>query len=279
MSAPGSLEARIDGPAPRVERPAAAGGRCVAVVGGKGGVGKTNLAANLAIAAAGLGQRVLLVDGDLGLSNVDVLLGLVPDLCVADVLAGRCSVEDALMDGPRGVRILPAASGRFDLASLAPRHLQALLKRIECVTDDFDLVLVDAGAGIGPSVVGLSSLCDPILLVTTGEPTAVADAYATLKVLHQSHPSRRLEVVVNSAADELDARETHRHLARVADRFLDCQLFYRGFLPSDPRLVDAVARQRAVVEAYPSARSSRRLIELAAGLVRDGDRPRARSEP
>jgi len=250
----------------------------VAVVSGKGGVGKTNLAVNLAIAAAGLGQRVLLVDGDFGLSNVDVLLGLVPDRCVADVLAGRCSAEEALMDGPRGVRILPAASGRLDLAGLAPRHLQALLRRIRRLADAFDLVLVDAGAGIGPSVVALSSLCDPILLVTTGEPTAVADAYATLKILHQSDPSRRLEVVVNSAADELAARETHRHLARVADRFLDCQLFYRGFLPSDPRLVDAVARQRAVVQAYPSARSSRRLIELAAGLVRDGDRPRAGPE-
>lgn len=256
------VEARTTASAP-------AATRHVAVVSGKGGVGKTNLAANLAVAAAGLGKRVLLVDGDLGLSNVDVLLGLVPARSVADVLADLCTVEEALIEGPRGIRILPAASGRCDLAAVTVGDMQALLRRIRRAAAAFDLVLVDAGAGIGPSVIALAAACDPILVVTTPEPTALADAYATLKVLHQTVPERTLEVVVNGAPTELEARTPYQHLARVARRFLGRELVYRGFLPTDPRLVDAVARQRAVVEVYPSARSSRRLIELAAGLVRE----------
>lgn len=248
--------------------------RCVAVVSGKGGVGKTNLAANLAVAAAGLGRRVLLVDGDLGLSNVDVLLGLVPDHCVADVVSGQRSLEEAFVTGPRGVQILPAASGRLDLAALAPSDLHALLRRIRRAASGFDLVIVDGGAGVGPTVVGLASICDPVWVVTTPEPTAMADAYATLKVLHQQDASRTFELVVNAAPDESAARSTHRQLTRVAERFLGHSIGWAGFLPTDRCLADAVARQRAVVEAYPSAASSRRLVELAAGLVRRP--PRAR---
>lgn len=269
MSAPIVVEA---GNAPRAGKtcePALEGARFVAVASGKGGVGKTNIAANLAVAAAGLGQRVLLVDGDLGLANVDVLLGLVPDLSVADVLADRCSVEDALVDGPRGVKILPAASGRWDLAALGGSEMRALLRRIRRAAAGFDLVLIDAGAGVGPSVVALASSCDPILVATTAEPTALADAYATLKVLHRAAPKRRLEIVVNGARNELEAGVPYRHLARVARRFLKCRIGYRGYVSYDRRLVDAVARQRAVVEAYPSALSSRQLIKLAADLVRD----------
>lgn len=269
MSAP-ELAATRSGADPTglpLDAPVSPAARCVAIVSGKGGVGKTNLAANLAVAASGLGQRVLLVDGDLGLANIDVLLGLVPGRGVADVVAGQCSIEEALIEGPRGVSILSAASGRFDLAALAPPDLQALLRRIRRTAAAFDLILMDAGAGVGPSVVGLASICNPVLVVTNSEPTALADAYATLKVLNQNDASQRFELLVNGASNENDARRTHRQLARVAERFLSRPVGYAGFLPSDPRLVDAVARQRAVVEAYPSARSSKKLIELAAALV------------
>ncbi len=258
MTSPGTWQT----PAPRAPR-------FVAAVSGKGGVGKTNVVANLAVAAAGLGSRVMIVDGDLGLSNVDVLLGLVPSLSVADVLAGSCEVEEALLRGPRGVRILPAASGRQDLAALERPALDALMARIRDAARDCDLVLIDAGAGVGPSVVGLAAACDPVIVVTTGEPTSLADAYATLKVVHRAAPERRLDVLVNAARDERDARRTHRHLERVARRFLAADVRYRGFLPSDPRLPDAVARQRAVVEAFPSAPVSRQLVALAAELTRE----------
>lgn len=240
-------------------------GRLVAAVSGKGGVGKTNLVANLAVAAGGLGARVLLVDGDLGLANVDVLLGLVPRRSVADWLAAECPLRDVLVDGPRGIHVLPAASGRVDLAALDPVSLARLRGLLREAARDYDLVLVDAGAGVGPSVVGLAAVCDPVIVVTTPEPTSLADAYATLKVLHRV---TRLEVLVNVARDEAEARRTHAQLERVAGRFLGLAVPFRGFVPRDPRLADAVSRQRAVVDVYPSAISSQRLVALAAGLLR-----------
>lgn len=239
----------------------------VAAVSGKGGVGKTNLVTNLAVAAAGLGGRVLLVDGDLGLANVDVLLGLVPAFTVADVLEGHCSFEDALLEGPRRVRILPAASARPDLPALWGPALERLTEMLKEAAARYDLVLVDAGAGIGPAVVGLAGASTRALLVTNAEPTSLADAYATVKVLSRAAASVSVDVVVNEARDEGQARSTHGHLERMARRFLDIPVAFRGFLPRDPRMVEAVARQRAVVEVFPSAASSRKLVELARFLL------------
>jgi len=242
----------------------------VAVLSGKGGVGKTNLVANLAVASAGLCQRVLVVDGDLGLANVDVLLGLVTPFTVEDVLLGRCRLEEALVEGPRGLRLLPAAAGRSDLAALHPDPVRRLMALLREAARDFDLVLVDAGAGIGPSVVGLASSCDRALLVTTPEPTSLADAYAALKLLARaSAGSLPVDLVVNEVRDEFQARATHARLERLAHRFLDASIGFRAFLPSDPRLADAVACQRAVVELFPAAPSSRRLVALARGLLRE----------
>ena len=241
----------------------------VAVVSGKGGVGKTNLVANLAVAAAGQGARVLVVDGDLGLANLDVLLGLTPTRSIADVLDGRCELGEILIEGPRGVHLIPAAAGRCDLPALRPRQLAPLLAPLWRLARRYDLALVDAGAGVGPAVVALAASCRRALLLTTPEPTSFADAYATLKVLHQQAPSLPVELIVNAARDELSARDTHERLERVAHRFLGVAVGYRGFLPRDPRLAEAVARQRAVVQAYPTAASSRRIVALATGLLRE----------
>jgi flagellar biosynthesis protein FlhG len=245
----------------------------VAVLSGKGGVGKTNLVANLAVASAGLSRRVLVVDGDFGLANVDVLLGLVTPFTVEDVLLGRCRLEEALVEGPQGLRLLPAAAGRSDLAALHPDHVRRLMALLREAASDFDLALVDAGAGIGPSVVGLASSCDRALIVTTPEPTSLADAYAALKILvRASAGSPPVDLVVNEVRDELQARATHARLERLAHRFLDASIGFRGFLPSDPRLADAVACQRAVVELFPAAPSSRRLVALAQSLLRESAR-------
>lgn len=242
--------------------------RFVAAVSGKGGVGKTNLMANLAIAAGGLGARVLLVDGDLGLANVDVLLGLVPPRSVADVLDGSCPLEDALALGPRGVHVLPAAAARRDLAAAGAPTLQPLLRMLEEASAAYDLVLIDAGAGIGPSVLALAAACDPVLLITNAEPTSLADAYAILKVMQREPSAGRVELVVNSARNETDARRTHGQLDRIAQRFLGTRLRWRGYLPQDERLADSVSEQRAVVDAFPGAPVSRCLVRMAAELLR-----------
>jgi len=242
----------------------------IAVVSGKGGVGKTNLVANVAIAAAGLGAKVLVVDGDLGLANVDVLLGLTPERTVADVIDGRCSFESAVIPGPGGIHVLPAASGRSDLPSFRPDRLAGLLVPFFEAVERYDLVLVDAGAGVGPAVITLAAACRQVLLLVTGEPTSFTDAYATLKVLRREAPSLPVEVLVNHAANDDEARGVHERLARVSDRFLDMRPAYLGYLPGDPRLARAVAAQRAVVEIYPNAPSSRRLVAIARDLLAAG---------
>jgi flagellar biosynthesis protein FlhG len=240
----------------------------VTVLSGKGGVGKTNLVVNLAVAARGFGARVLVVDGDLGLANVDVLLGLVPPYTIADLLEERCSLQEALVKGPRGVEILPAAAGRSDMAALPVADMERLSAKLREAAASFDLVLIDAGAGVGPSVIGLTAICCRAIIVTTSEPVSMADAYATFKILRRNEMKAPVDLVVNSVRDELDARSTHTRLNRMARRFLDSNIGYLGFLPHDPRLAEAVARQRAVVELFPSAPSSRRLVALAQGLLR-----------
>jgi flagellar biosynthesis protein FlhG len=245
----------------------------VGVVSGKGGVGKTNLAVNVAVASRALGARVLVVDGDLGLANVDVLLGIASTRNAADVLSGACALAEAIAPGPRGIHVLPAASAREDLSALRPRELAALLVPLFRAAEDYDLVLVDAGAGLGPAVLGLAAACDRLLLVTTPEPTAFADAYAMLKVAGRELPGIPIELVVNETRTVHDAQRTHHRLCKLSRRFLAQAPPLVGAVPQDSFLTQAVARQKAVVDAFPTAPSSRAFQRLAARLL-ETPRPR-----
>lgn len=243
--------------------------RMVAFVSGKGGVGKTHLAVSAALAAAGLGARVLLVDGDLGLANVDVLLGLPAGAGSRELLEGRARLDEVLHRGPRGVHILPAASARAELAALPRTEIARLAALLRRAAARFDLVLLDLGAGIGPVVLQLAALCGRAVVVATPEPTSLADAYAVVKLLHGQGrgDGPELELVVNTAGSELEALETHDHLDRLARRFLGRGLRYRGHVPRDPRVPRAVALQRAVVEAAPTSPAARAIVRLAADLL------------
>ncbi|MCG8590523.1 MAG: AAA family ATPase [Proteobacteria bacterium] len=249
-------------------------GRVVAVASGKGGVGKTNLAANLAIAASAQRARVLLVDADLGLANVDVLLGLKPERHIGDVLSGRYPIRDALTRGPRGVDLLASTSGLRPESQWpgAARLLDALSE----IQDQYDLVLVDAGAGVAAHVVELAAACGRVLVVLTSDPTSLADAYALLKLVWQVEPAAEAEVLVNAARSEGEGRRAFGHLRDLAARFLGRELLLRGVLPLDARLERAARLQRAVVEAFPTAASSRRLTALAHELIprRGAEAPR-----
>lgn len=246
-----------------------AGGRglVVSVVSGKGGVGKTNIAANLAVAAARRGQRVLLVDGDLGLANVDVLLGLVSNASLADVLDGHACVEEALLAGPRGIRVLPAASGRSALASLSGVAVARLVEFVAELAARFEITFVDAASGIGPAVVQLAAASTRRILVTTAEPTSLADAYALLKVLRCDAGVDTVELLVNNVRHEREALATRERLKRMVTRFLDLDLGWLGWLPRDPQIVEAVARQRAVVDLFPASRAASRLVDLAERIL------------
>ncbi|RIL04895.1 MAG: cobyrinic acid a,c-diamide synthase [Proteobacteria bacterium] len=239
----------------------------VSVLGGKGGVGKTNVACNLAVAAAARGARVLLVDGDLGLANVDVLLGLVPRGTLADVAAGRARAEEVLVRGPRGVDVLPAASGRSEMAALAGEALAPLLGAIVELARGYDVAFVDAAPGVGAAVVAFAAVSARRIVVATPEPTSLADAYALLKVMRRDAGAPDADLLVNAVRHEREARDTQGRLARLVARFLDLELRALGWLPRDARLVEAVALQRAVVEAFPASAVARRIGALADTLL------------
>lgn len=241
--------------------------RLTAVVSGKGGVGKTVIVANVAVAAAGIGARVLVVDGDMGLSNLDLLMGLSPTLNVVDVLTGRCSFGEALVKGPKGIDLLPAGSGRRDLSVFETGGSERLMQLLAVASADYDLILLDAGAGIGKVVIDLALLSSRVLLVAIPEPTSYADAYATCKTLWLANPNLQIETLINCSENLQEGRRVHAHLEMMCDRFLNKQLDLRGILPRDRRVREAVVRQRVVVEAFPNCEIARCFGDLAQQLV------------
>lgn len=253
------------------------GANLVTALSGKGGVGKTNVAVNLAVASARRGARVLLVDGDLGLSNVDVLLGLVPQGTLADVLDERASMQSVLVRGPRGIDVLPAASGRSALAALDLETALHLVARVTDFAARYDLAFVDAAPGVGPLVVAFAAASARRILVATPEPTSLADAYATAKLLARDAAVAQIDLLVNTARHEREARATRERLERMVARFLDCELASLGWLPHDARLAEAVKLQRPVVDAFPQSAVARKLDALAETLLGDDARDPARS--
>ena len=239
----------------------------VGVLSGKGGVGKTMLVSNLALAAAARGSRVLAVDGDLGLSNLDLALGLVPDRTVADLLAGACSFEETIVEDPRGIHLLPAATARSDLPSMGPSELGRLLVPLFQARARYDLILVDLGSGISSTVLSLSAACDRLLLVATPDPTSLADAYAVVKVLCGLGLEGPIEVLINGVRGQSEAIAAHGRLRRVAQRFLQTRLPLAGYVSKDARVAEAIKLQQPVVEAFPSARASHQIRKLAEALL------------
>lgn len=237
--------------------------RVVAVTSGKGGVGKTNVSVNLAMALAAQGRRVLLMDADLGLANVDVLLGLRPLYNLSHVIRGERTLEEILIDGPGGIKIVPAASGVKPMAQLSLMEHAALVRGFSDLSLNFDTLLVDTAAGISDSVITFSRAAQEVIVVVRDEPTSLADAYALIKVLNRDHGIGRFHVLSNMSASPQEGQTTFAKLANVADRFLDVTLDYLGTIPYDECLVKAVRSQRSVVEAFPGSRSTQAFKNLA----------------
>lgn len=240
--------------------------RVIAVTSGKGGVGKTHLCANLAVLAARAGRRVLLVDADLGLANADIVLGICPTHHLGHLLDGTASADDVLAQGPHGIRVLSAASGVQRLTRLGDEQKRALIAAFDPLDQRFDLVLVDCGAGIGDNVLFFAGAAQEALLVVSPEPTSLADAYATVKVLSQEAGVTNFSVVANQAAD-FQGRDVFRRLVQVTERFLSARLTYLGSVPRDESLLRALQVQQPVVDLYPRAPASRSLAALAEALL------------
>jgi flagellar biosynthesis protein FlhG len=235
----------------------------IAVTGGKGGVGKTSVAVNLATALTEQGKRVLLFDGDLGLANVDVLLGLSPKVTLEQVLDGRCTLEEAVIDAPQGFKVLPGASGVARMASLSTAEHLGLVQAFSHLTAGLDVLIVDTAAGIADGVRQFCQAAQQVLVVLRDEPASLTDAYALIKVLNRDHGVRRFRILANMSPSQGAGEALYRKLERVANRFLDVVLEYAGEIPEDTFVRAAIREQRSVVKAYPSSASARAFTRLA----------------
>jgi len=238
--------------------------RVIAVTGGKGGVGKTNVSVNLAAALAAAGRRVVLLDGDLGLANVDVFLGLSPRHTLAHVLAGERTLDEILVEAPQGFHVVPSASGLAHLANLdAAAHL-ALVQAFSSLATRLDVLIVDTAAGIAHGVTQFSQAAQHVLVVICDEPASLTDAYALVKVLSRQHGVSRFRVVANMARAPGAGHDLFRRFERVTGKFLDVVLDFAGEIPDDEHVRKAIRGQRPVIEAYPASPAALAFKKLAA---------------
>lgn len=236
----------------------------VAVTGGKGGVGKTNVCVNLGMALSLMERRVTLLDADLGLANVDVLLGLKPQKTLKDVLDTHCSMRDVLIQGPHDLKIVPAASGLQEMVKLGPREHASLISAFSEIAHNMDVLLIDTAAGISDEVVNFLCAAQEVVMVVCNEPTSITDAYALMKILNLQYGINRVRVVANMVRNEEDGEAVFNKLLNVADRFLDISLLYAGSIPYDDQVKRAVRKQRCVMDLYPNSKSAQSFRRLAA---------------
>jgi flagellar biosynthesis protein FlhG len=237
--------------------------RVIAVASGKGGVGKTSVSINLAAALVNAGQRTLLLDTDLGLANVDVMLGLSPRFTLADVFAGRCELRDTVLEGPNGLMIVPAASGKRHMTELTPQQHVGLVHAFSELDVPIDTMVVDNAAGIADGVLTFCQAAQDVVVVVCDEPASVTDAYALIKVLSRERGVTRVQVLANQVQHAVEGRQLFEKLERVTSRFLDVTLSYLGAIPRDEWLRRAIQRQESVVDAFPSAPAALAFRDIA----------------
>ncbi|HED52277.1 MAG TPA: MinD/ParA family protein [Gammaproteobacteria bacterium] len=237
--------------------------RVIAVTSGKGGVGKTNVSVNLAVALADTGKQVMLLDADLSLANIDVLLGLHPDKNLSHVIDGERSLEEIIVTGPSGIMVVPASSGVKRLSELSTMENAGLIRAFSELNHDVDVLIIDTAAGINESVTSFSRAAQEVVVVVCDEPASITDAYALIKVLNVEYGIQRFRVLANQAHSAQEGRELFNKISRVTDRYLDVTLEFMGTIPHDDYLKKAVRKQRAVVQAYPRSRSSMAFKNLA----------------
>ncbi len=246
----------------------------IAVTSGKGGVGKTSVSVNLAVQLAKMGRRVILMDADLGTANADVICNLNAPRNLSHVVAGRCSLHEALVDAPGGFKLIAGASGLSQMAALGEFERARLMDQMRYLEDEADLILIDTGAGVGPNVLGFLVAVDQILVVTTPEPTAITDAYAVIKTASRQADDLDMRLLVNQVRDEREARAVYDRVGGVCRRFLDVTPRYAGHVLSDPRVPYAVRRRQPFVLEHPASPASMCMHRLAHRIDRHASTPR-----
>ncbi len=242
--------------------------KVIAVTSGKGGVGKTTVSANLSIALAKQGQRVMLLDADLGLANLDVVLGLHPQYNLSDVLEGRCALEDIILDGPSGVCVVPAASGNKRMAELSPQENAGLIHAFSELTRSIDVLIIDTAAGLSDSVASFTQAAQQVVVTLCDEPASITDAYALIKVLSRDYRVERFKVLTNMTRNDDHGKALFAKIAKVSDRFLNVTLEHIANVPNDTYVRKAIQRQSPVVEVFPSSRAAAAFQKLATHIQR-----------
>ena len=237
--------------------------RVIAITSGKGGVGKSNISVNLAVALAQEGQNVLVMDADLGLANIDVLLGLSPTYNLAHVINGECTLEDTLIDGPAGIKIIPASSGTRSMADLSPAENAGIIRAFSELTIPVDTLIIDTAAGLSESVVSYIRAAREVIVVVCDEPASITDAYALIKVMNKDFNVQRFHVLANQAHSIQQGRELYMKLDRVAEKYLDVTLDFIGSVPFDDYLKKSVQKQKCVIENFPRSPSAMAFRKIA----------------
>ena len=235
----------------------------IAVTGGKGGVGKTSVSINLSVALANMGRRVALMDADLGLANIDVLLGLNAKKNLENVLSGECSLRDILLTGPGGIRIIPASSGTQRMAQLGALEHAGLINAFSELGEQIDVLIIDTAAGISDSVVSFVRAAQEVLVVVCDEPSSMTDAYALIKLLNRDYGMFRFRMLANMTRTPQEGQALFNKLTQAAERFLDVTLQYVGAIPFDENMRKAIQRQKSIVEMAPRSKAAMAFVQLA----------------
>ena len=244
----------------------------LAVLSGKGGVGKSNMSLNLGIALNDLRQNVLLIDCDFGLANIDILLGIAPSACLQDLFLRGSYLSDIVFPlnhamGPQKLDLIPSASGMSTITDLDMESRTILSERINAVADDYNMILLDICAGISPTVLGLGSRADCRLVIITPEPTSLTDGYAMMKVMDNTTGIRDFHVIINQAESEMMAMETYKHLSAVCDKFLGFKPSYLGYVSYDPTVSSSVIQQQPFLRAAPKCTAAQNCRDVATTLL------------
>ena len=237
--------------------------KVIAVTAGKGGVGKSNVSINLAIGLAQLNKNVMLLDADLGLANVDIMLGLQSKYNLSHVIQGVCPLSDIILPGPGGIRVIPAASGTEFMTQLSQIEHAGIIDSFNELTEDLDYMIIDTAAGISDTVLSFTRSSQELIVVVCDEPTSLTDAYALIKVMSKRYEWSHFHILANMVRNLKDGRELFNKLFKVSEQFLDVQLNYLGAIPFDEQVHLAIKKQKPVLMAYPDSPASERLRELA----------------
>jgi len=236
--------------------------RSLSFTSGKGGVGKTNIVVNLSMHFAQMGKKVFIIDGDLGLANIDIMLNIAPEFTIEDVLIGKKQINEIIIEGPLGVHILPSSSGISEMQSLSGQQQMSILKSLGKLQTQYDYILIDTGAGIAPNVLRFNAAVDEICVVTNTEPTSLTDAYSLMKLMNSKYQVHEFSLIVNQASPH-QATLIYQRLLNVLDQYLAVNLKLIGNIPRDFNFVKAVKQQTPLSVLYPNSAPSKAFRKLA----------------